>query len=120
MNKKEFLELCDYHKYTGAGRENGDLNALFFDWKSGEGYKYCVYARACNATKQQLVNVLYDFVTGKKQDVDEYYIQLIVAPADEFRFKVPISGSGLTSLISSKKLNNYLEELKKQKANESN
>ncbi len=120
MNKKEFLELCDYHKYTGAGRENGDLNALFFDWKSGEGYKYCVYARACNATKQKLVSVLYDLITGKKQDVDEYYIQLVVAPTDEFRFKVPICGSGLNSLISGKKLYDYLEQLKKQKVNESN
>lgn len=115
MIKKEFLELCDYHKYTGAGRDNGDMNALFFDWKTGDGYKYCVYARACNATKQKLVTALYDLVTGKKQDVDEYYIQLVVAPSDEFRFKVPVSGSGLRSLIAEKKLYEYLEQLKKQK-----
>ena len=115
MTKKEFLEFCDYHKYTGAGRDSGDMNALFFDWKTGDGYKYCVYARACNATKQQLVDVLYDFVTDKKQDVDEYYIQLVVAPQDELRFKVPISGSGLRSLISERKLYEYLEQLKKQK-----
>jgi hypothetical protein len=113
MTKKEFTERSDYHKYTGAGRNSGDVNALFFDWKQGMGYKWCVYARACNATKQELVKALYDVVTGKREDV-EYYIQIVVAPTDEFRFKVPLSGSGLNTLINGKKLYEYLENLKKE------
>ena len=113
MTKKDFLTRCDFHKYTGAGRDKGDMNALFFDWKLGYGYKYCVYSRACNATKQELVNVLYYLVTGEKDDVDEYYINLYIAPIDELRFKIPIMGSGLYTLISNQKLNNYLNTLKK-------
>jgi len=115
MTKKEFLKLCYYSKYTGAGRNDGDTNALFFDWKTGDGYKYCVYARACNATKADLVTALYDFVSGKTEDVQEWYIQLVVAPLDELRFKVPLSGSGLNTLIANVKTYNRLTELKKQK-----
>jgi hypothetical protein len=105
MTKKEFLELTHYSKYTGAGRTSGDLNALFYDWKQGTtddnrffiGYKYCVFARACNATKTELVNLLYDFVTGKIEDTP-WFVQLIVALTDTQRFKVPIMGSGLNSM----------------------
>jgi hypothetical protein len=97
MTKKEFKEYCDFHKYTGAGREN-DITALFYDWKSneeGHGFKYCVYARTQNASRTELLNVLYDFVTGKIEDIQEYYINIFVAQTDKQRFKVPISSSGL-------------------------
>jgi DNA-directed RNA polymerase subunit M/transcription elongation factor TFIIS len=105
MTKKEFIEMADYHQYTGAGRTKGDLNALFFDWKQGTtsdnklfvGYKYCVFARACNATKKELVNALYDFITGKIEDTP-WYIQLIIALKDSQRFKVPIGGNGLNTM----------------------
>ena len=103
MTKAEFLERADYHKYT-AGRTTGDLNALFYDQKSGStpdnksfvGFKYCVWARACNATKKQLVDLLYDFIQGKIEDTP-WYVQLTVALTDTQRFKVPISG-GLHSM----------------------
>ena len=105
MTKAEFLERTHYSKYTGAGRTTGNLNALFYDWKSGTttdnkifvGYKYCVWARACNATKKQLVDLLYDFITGKIEDTP-WYVQLTVALTDKQRFKVPICGSGLHSM----------------------
>lgn len=100
MTKKDFLEYCSYHKYTGRPKEN-NVNALFFDWQSndeGRGYKYCIYARACNATKRDLVNTLYDYVTGKIENTD-WWIQLVVAQNDKQRFKVPIMGRGLTKLI---------------------
>ena len=100
MTKKEFKELTSDHKYTGRPREN-NVNALFFDWKEteeGRGYKYCVYARALNATKADLEKTLHDFIEGRIQDTD-WWIQLVVAQTDEQRFKVPISGSGLRSLI---------------------
>ena len=105
MTKKEFLEYVDYHRYTGAGRTTGDLNALFYDWKQGTttdnkifvGFKYCVWARACNATKKELVDLLYNFITGKIEDTP-WYVQLTVALTDRQRFKVPIAGSGLHSM----------------------
>jgi hypothetical protein len=100
MTKKEFKELTSYHKYTGRPREN-NVNALFFDWKEteeGRGYKYCVYARACNATKAELENALFDIVTNQVDDTP-WYIQLVAAPTDRQRFKVPIMGSGLNCLI---------------------
>lgn len=54
MTKKEFIELASYHQY-GKRNENGFI-ALFFDWKTndeGNGYKYCVYARATSSTKKR-------------------------------------------------------------------
>jgi hypothetical protein len=100
MTKKDFIERTSYHKYTGHPSDN-NVNALFFDWQSndeGHGYKYCVYARALNATKKELEKALFDFVTGVVEDTD-WWIQIVVAETDKQRFKVPISGSGLRSLI---------------------
>ena len=100
MIRKEFIEKSDFHKYTGRTKENS-TNALFFDWKSndeGNGYKYCVFARATCATKADLVKTLHDFVEGKIDDTD-WWIQLVVAPTDKQRFKVPISGGGLNCMI---------------------
>ena len=51
MTKKEFKELVSVHKY-GRGRNPNNLTAIFFDWKTndeGNGFKYCVFARNCNA-----------------------------------------------------------------------
>ena len=103
FSKKEFLEMTDYHKMTGNGREN-DLSGLFFDWKTGDidgkvfgGFKYCVWGRTSLTGKKKLEDQLYDFLTGKIQDT-EYYIQLIVAETDMQRFKVPIGG-GFRNLI---------------------
>ena len=100
MTKKDFKERIDFHRYTSRQRE-GNINAIFFDWRDGEGFrgfKYCIYARAINATKLDLTNMLYDFICGKIEDV-EWYIQLVVAFKDQQRFKVPIMGSGLNCLI---------------------
>ena len=103
MTKKEFKERLSYHRYTGRPKVV-NINAIFFDWKEGEdfrGYKYCIYSRAINATKAQLEAMLYDFIHGKIEDV-EWNIQLVVADTDQERFKVPIMGSGLRSLIKYK------------------
>ena len=105
MTKKEFIELADYHRYRGAGRDSGDLNALFYDWKQGTttdnkifvGYKYCVWARTCNATKKELIDILYNFITGKIEDTP-WYIQLTIALTDKQRFKVPVDGNSLHSM----------------------
>lgn len=121
MTKKEFKSLIDIHKYTGGGREN-DITAVYFDWKTGGiadkwrgGYKYCVYARTSMATRDELINALYDVVTGKKEDVEEYYINLAAAPTDDFRFKVPLTASGLGGLLTQTKSYRELLALKELK-----
>lgn len=98
MTKKEFLELIDYHVY-GVHRDSM-IKAIFYDHERS-GYKYCVYARAVNATKKQLVDELYNFVTGKIEDTS-WYIQIVVAQNEDERFKVPIVASGLRQLIKYK------------------
>jgi hypothetical protein len=104
ITKKEFIAECDYHKMTGAGREN-DLSAVYFDWKQGNinnkyfvGYKYCVWGRTCLTGKKILIDQLYNFLTGKTENT-EYYIQLVVAENDLQRFKLPITGNALQHLI---------------------
>jgi hypothetical protein len=121
MNKKDFKALVDIHKYTGGGREN-DVTAVFFDWKSGEatdrwrGFKYCIYARTSMATRDELINALYEIVSGKKEDVEEYYINLAAAPTDDFRFKVPLCASGLGGLLTQTKSYRELLALKEKQS----
>ncbi|MCK9543420.1 MAG: hypothetical protein M0R03_15475 [Novosphingobium sp.] len=98
MTKKDFRERCSFHHY--GTRRDSSLKAIFFDWQEGEnfrGYKYCVFARTCNATKAELENALFELVTEEKNT--PWYIQTIVAQKDEQRFKVPIMSSGLNKLI---------------------
>lgn len=104
MKKKEFKELTSYHQYRGGGRENG-INALFFGYREIEidgvqyrGFSHCVYARAINATKKVLEENLYNYLTDKIEET-EYYIQLVAIQNNKQRFKVPITGNGLRSLI---------------------
>jgi hypothetical protein len=101
MTKKEFKEMASVHRYTGTGREN-NITAIFFEWKSGTkdnkifcGFKYCVYARQVNATTEELLKALYDFVTGKTDDIKEWWINMIFAENDQQRFKVPLDAGGL-------------------------
>jgi len=99
MTKKEFKELASVHQY--GKRSKGGITAIFFDWKDdekGRGFKYCVYTRMVNATQNKLLNMLHDFIEGRIEDTD-WYVQLIIAPTDEQRFKVPIMSSGLCTLV---------------------
>lgn len=98
MKKKDFKERCSFHHY--GRRRDSSIKAIFFDWQVGEnfrGYKYCVFARSCNATKAELETALYNLVT--KDEDAPWYIQTIVAQKDEQRFKVPLVSSGLNKLI---------------------
>ena len=104
ITKKEFKELIDYHKYTGGAKENA-VNALFFGWREIEvngqkyrGFSHCVYTRAVNATKKELEDTLFQFLNGKIEDTP-YYIQLTAIENDTQRFRVPLGGNGLYSLI---------------------
>ena len=102
MTKKEFKEMASVHHY--GTRSRGGLLAIFFDWKSydnAHGFKYCIFARMENATQIDLLNMLKDFIEGRIEDVP-WYIQLIVAPTEEQRFKVPLSSGGLNGLVKHK------------------
>lgn len=120
MTKKEFNEKASVQKYTGGGQWN--QTAVFFDWKSGDvkgkvfaGFKYCVSTYTKNIKQKELVDLLYGIVTGGLTEDDlPYFVVLDVAEADELRFKVPLSGSGLNNLTSDVKTHNYFEQLKKQ------
>lgn len=106
MTKKEFKERISVHVY-GTKRDS-KLIAIFFDWLNDSvnnafGYKYCVYARAINATQKDLETALYKLAI-LNEDVPEYYIQTIVAQTDAQRFKVPIVSSGLYRLIKYEKV----------------
>lgn len=104
MTKKDFKEMASVHKYTGGGQWN--QTAVFFDWQSGTkdnkvfaGFKYCVSTYTKNIKQQELVDLLYDIITGKlTQDDLPYFVVLDVAETDQQRFKVPICGSGLNHL----------------------
>ena len=106
MTKKEFKEMISVHKY-GRGRDENNITAIFFDWKSGDkdgkyfgGYKYCVFARAINTKRDDLINILYNIVRGINDDgTIPYYIQLIMALDDMQRFKVPLNSGGLNRMI---------------------
>jgi hypothetical protein len=100
MTKKEFKELASIHKY-GRGRNPNNLTAIFFEWRSndeGNGFKYCIFARNCNAKTDELMNMLYDFINGRIEDVP-WYVQLTVAMSDKQRFKVPLDSGGLNRMI---------------------
>ena len=103
MTRKDFKEMASIHHY-GSVRNPDCLTAIFFDWKSGEkdekyfgGFKYCVFARNCNAKRDELLKMLKDFIEQKIEDVP-WYVQLIMAMTDEQRFKIPLQSSGLNTM----------------------
>ena len=102
MTKKDFKEMVSVHHY-GRGRRPENLIAIFFDWKSGDkdgkyfgGFKYCIYARVCNATQKELFDALYNVVTSEADT--PWYMNVIFAETDQQRFKVPLSSGGLYSM----------------------
>jgi hypothetical protein len=99
MTRKEFKELVSVHKYGSKRNPNG-ITAIFFDWKTndeGNGFKYCVFARNCNAKTDELLKMLQDFIEQKIEDAP-WYVQLIMAMIDKQRFKVPLQSSGLNTM----------------------
>lgn len=102
MTKKEFRELASIHHY-GSVRNPDCLTAIFFEWKSndeGNGFKYCIFARNCNAKRDELLKLLYEIVTGTNDSgTIPYYIQFIMAMSDKQRFKVPLDSGGLNRMI---------------------
>ncbi|HLO91578.1 MAG TPA: hypothetical protein VK172_10485 [Lentimicrobium sp.] len=112
MTKKEFKEYISVHHY-GRQRATATL-AIFYDWKTndkGNGYKYCIYARACNATQKELFDLLYAFVRDNEIELP-YYINIVMAETDELRFKVPLDSGGLHSMLTERVKMLRLERLK--------
>jgi hypothetical protein len=100
MNRKEFNEMCDYHRYTSRGNPENNVGAIFFD-RNQNGNKYCIYGRISLTGKKVLMDTLYKFITGKIDDTP-YYIQLAIAQTEEQRFKIPLQASGLSRLLLQK------------------
>ena len=99
MTRKEFKELANVQNY-GNKRDPDCLTAIFFEWKSndeGNGFKYCIFARNCNAKRDELLKMLQDFIAGKIEDIP-WYVQLIMAMSDKQRFKIPLQSSGLNTM----------------------
>lgn len=94
LTKAEMKSKADLHRY---GKRANGVNALFYN-RNTNGYEICVYARQINATKAQLENFLYDYLTGVV-DEEPWWMVLVVAQTDEQRFRVPVSSSGLNHLI---------------------
>lgn len=100
MTKIEFKYSCYSTVYTGGGKR---INAIFFDWKSGDvpninrtfaGYKYMAYANVRDIKKKDLFNAFYDHVNEIIRFVslvDTSCVHFKTANTDEERFKVPLS-----------------------------
>ena len=90
LTKKAFKGLCDVHVYTGGGRK---LTAIFYDWKQANsncGFKYMVKGYSGEATRKQLYELLYGWITNGVTAMP-YYADYKFAPTDDERFKVPLS-----------------------------
>lgn len=90
MTKKEFKELCSFHQYGGGQKKR---NAIYFDWKSDKGFagfKFMVKCMVMDATRSELFNVLYNWVT--KEEQPPWWVEYKFAHDDEHRFKVSLVG----------------------------
>jgi hypothetical protein len=88
ITKKEFKERCYFGVYTAPGKR---VNAIFYDWKEGFGYKYRISTDVKNASKAELFNDFYAWVTGTLTQ-PYYYEGYKFAETDAQRFKVPLGG----------------------------
>ena len=92
MTKKEFKERCSFHEY---GKGQNKRNAVYFDWKDDyenhiHGFKFMVKAPVKEVKKQELFNILYDWVINE-QPVP-WYVEYRYAYTDDKRFKVSLMG----------------------------
>lgn len=87
MTKKNFKELCSFHEY---GKGINKRNAIYFN-RGKFGFTHMVKASVTNYKKQELFNVLYDWVNEKIQQVP-YDVQYRYAETEDKQFKVSIMG----------------------------
>lgn len=93
MTKKEFKERCSFHEY---GKGQNKRNAIYFGSghdKDGRwlGFQFMVKSGVQSIGKQDLFNVLYDWV-NERINQPPYYVQYRYAETDEQRFKVSFMG----------------------------
>jgi len=98
MTKKDFKSMVTDQTYTGRGIR---INALFFDWKTGEykenginkyfcGYKFMLAADSKNMSKADLLNKLYRWVNNQVVEIPAF-IKKRFAATDKERFKISLS-----------------------------
>ena len=96
ISKKEFVQKCSFHEY---GRGKSKRNAIYYDYQQGtdengnrfSGFRFMVKAVSCDATKKELTDILYDWVTEKIDQVP-WYVEYRYAKDDKERFKVSLMG----------------------------
>jgi len=62
ITKKEFKELCSFHEYGNGYKKR---NAIYFGYKTNYGFKYMVKTSVENAKKNELFNILYNWVVNE-------------------------------------------------------
>ncbi len=86
MSKKDFKLKCSFHEY---GRGKNKKNAIYFDYNF-HGYKYMVKANIEDCKRNELLNILYDWIFN--DIVPPWYVFYKYAPTDNERFKVSLIG----------------------------
>lgn len=86
MTKKEFKERCSFHEY---GRGKNKRNAIYYDY-TRDGFKYMVKTNIENAKKNELFNILYNWVI--KEEIPDWWVEYKYAATDNDRFKVALMG----------------------------
>jgi hypothetical protein len=92
MTKKEFVEQCDFHVYTGWSGKRIKHNVIYFDYKQtdeGRGFKYAVAMNIEDGTKAELTQHLYDWIFNGTNL--PWYVRYKYAESDAQRFKVGLS-----------------------------
>ena len=86
MTKKEFKELCSFHEYGGGTKKR---NAIYYDYNP-IGFKYMVKASIIDSKKNELFNILYDWVINEIPP--PYWVQYRYAHTENERFKLSLVG----------------------------
>jgi len=92
MTRKEFIEYCNFHVYTGWNGRRIKHNVIYFDYKQNDecrGYKYAVALDIQHGTKAELIKHLYDWIYNEIQL--PYYVRYKYAETDAQRFKPSLS-----------------------------
>lgn len=94
MTKKRFKEGCSFHEY---GRGKSKRNAIYYNWVSdfenkAVGFKFMVKCRVEDALKQELFDVLYNWVMSEGEAEPPWWVEYKFADTEQRRFKVSLMG----------------------------
>jgi len=90
MTKKRVKTESNQQTYVGWNGHRIRINAFFFDYKQGCGYKYMLAANVNDMSKADLFNLFYDWVSGKTEKLP-WFVKSRIAETDEKRFKISLS-----------------------------